>query len=258
MYRSHSADLHPFLHDRPKKMVEGLKNTVQASLLIQPEDILVLPDSLFRVKGTDTHTVDMKSPACTCHSFNRSDYVCKHILAVMKFTGTSLPLVYCSLPWFILDEVIVRSDKSDDTSIINDSAISECKDDPESHGPEDLNVKEISTDLPEPPKVFALSATFNRELLKEISSLTYLLSEKENSSITPQLLEILKSAKASIPAEDGLLVRKRPKLEVKTPCELKARHRKSRWTGRVGKKAERLRPVDFKIKGPGRYLISIS
>ena len=117
-YRSYNAMVPEYLHNRPPSFIKHCLKSQFAAEEFRDKDI-VCEDSrkgIFRVRSSTEkgkhHTILLYVPSCTCESWQRSHYPCKHIYAVFNYYDEwcfeNLPLAYRNSPFLTLDPEIVQ------------------------------------------------------------------------------------------------------------------------------------------------------
>ena len=135
---------------------------------------------LVKTRSNDKYIVTITSPKCECLSWKKTKLPCKHIFAVMLFSSqswTPLPKSYRNSVYMTLDEVVVGKLESSS----NDSQqIEECHQnqlDEEIEGANQSQEIEPTIDLPRKRKITRTKFSECRELLNEIKSLTFVISD---------------------------------------------------------------------------------
>lgn len=200
------------------------------------------------------HKQNNKIPYCSCYDWKKFQLPCKHMLAIMSkhsLTWDSFPVFYRDSPYFKVcnDWFNVKNQNEQDNDDIiqdNDTPIGEAV---------------VYTELPKmkfPKRTFASNI---RETLKEIKSVTYMIrNEDELQPYDEQLQIILNEMRLMVPSDDGLLLENNCKNKIKNSTSKKERNfsmqeknfktymnlpkpkkRKSKFSGRVGRKNEAAR-----------------
>ena len=255
-YQKYNANLPSWFHNKPptftKHCIEklGLAKQIPASNISFVEEV---NSTYFIVRSSDNNKGykvfltrdDSPYPHCECPAWKRSFLPCKHLLSVFEnfeeFNWDSLPASYTSSPYFNLDYGVISEPQhgvhADDSLEIEENEL---------NTPDiviDKNV--IIKELPQKKNAKRSTATACRELLNEIKSLTYLITDEEVLDQLKKDLSIsLKKLEVSVPRNDGIIklsngtVRKENFFS-KQRCRLpKARSRKVHASGRLGIKAE--------------------
>lgn len=218
----------------------------------------------FNVTNSSTkenHDVEFNGPSCSCKDFRYSNLPCKHIFAVLKyFPGVSwdtLPATYRNSVFVTIDFDAIFEDEG----IERRDEVHRCLENPPvavaEQEFEGLTAYDSVIQLPS-RKAFShrSKASACREVLKEITSLTYLIYDHGDlASLLECLNDISSDLKSKVHAEEGLLLNAAPKAKnnasngshthsVKDAEALNIPLRKSRkriLTGRVGEGADKTR-----------------
>lgn len=141
------------------------------------------------------HEVDLADPSCNCYSWKRTKLPCKHFFILFHHqleSWNSLPesfrnSVYLSLDTEVFQNCYVKPDNTDNVTtgdVVHDAPASpkdNCDADDDSDITEDVNhnATETLADLPKKKILIRSKLASCRELMKEITSLTYLVNDEE-------------------------------------------------------------------------------
>jgi hypothetical protein len=214
---------------------------------ITKDNITMVKENMFQIKGVcSDYDVDMMIPKCTCIDWIKTNYPCKHLFAVKQQMGCHFPDSYLNNVWFRLDENVCAP---------AELATADNNTNEDDNDKKDITIYEStdSTTLnPVPLQVSrgvkALQSTYMRELFKEMSTMSYLTPENKLKELRPQAEDLLdKMKQAGKRTQEGILEERKTSSYVVKYRKNQQRHlpvwrRRSRWTGRVGKRAELQKP----------------
>ena len=148
--------------------------------LLKKDDVKENNNGSYEVqtRSNDRYAVNITLPRCECLSWKKTKLPCKHIFAVMLFSSkswTSLPESYRNSVYMTLDEVVVG--KLEPSG--NSQQTEEChQTQPDEEIVEGANEPiEPIVDLPRRIKIARTKFSECRELLNEIKSLTFVISD---------------------------------------------------------------------------------
>lgn len=117
-YRSYNAMIPKCLHNRPPIFIKHCLKSQFAAEEFRDRDIVCqdAQQGIFQVRSSSEydkhHTILFYIPSCTCESWQRSHYPCKHFNAVFNYyeewSFQSLPSAYRNSPFLTLDSEIVE------------------------------------------------------------------------------------------------------------------------------------------------------
>lgn len=258
-HKAYSADIPPYLHDKPRPFVlHSLERLTSASNITSSMITQTATDNHFTIRGSgdEQYIVNMMSPTCTCYDWHKFGYPCKHMFAVCQLYHCSLPDHYINNVWYRLDEHIVTQMDTVDVSepqIPDDDsgdaiAATDCQPDCD----EEMPLKKAGG-----AKMF--SGTIIREMLSQISSLTYLIPETALVSVKRDVQNLLNTVDNLAPKSKDGFKKEKPRAVTNTVYRTKrlkrplpdqhlpAKVKRSKWSGRVGKVAELHKPAGTTI-----------
>lgn len=198
---------------------------------------------------------DFELPSCECESWKRHYVPCKHMMAIFEkcdnFSWKNISVLYRKSPFFNLDSDIVKIEATRNTSTeeISDSCPEICEDNfDNSHSLIPLPVKSCQTD-----------ASFCRELLNRIRSITYLVHEKDAfARLKEQLMESLNEISEKAKHDHGLVLQNPPKKTYQKKNLHFSRLPKPRprqvASGRIGAKAEKAKESSKIVVGKSQRI----
>ena len=281
--RRYSAAVPEYMRDRPKDMVQKCEVRRIAGELIDVSKVKELGDGFYEVQAESSyfpHRVSL-DPMCTCMDFQRHLYPCKHIYAVLSKYGksfTDLPREYTDSPWFKLDHHVMSVSVLNDsrqsiTSVCPDAGHGEYSETlvPDSNIQNENSVHQSLNPFPKKVKLTTTTANSCREMLKELSSLTYLitditllhgLEDKLRQTIS-QVKDHIETSSSGISREPETKTAGRYKPRKKqgnTRSEMKPLPKRAypnKWTHRVGKVADckRSRPVNIAVMSRAHQIL---
>lgn len=224
-FRKYANGIPVFLTNRPKELVKHCMQKIAEASRHDKTGIVELGNGKFRTTSFQENSRDIYElffgdehnlPRCTCESWKKSAYPCKHFFAVMqKFTEWSwnrLSPLYINSPYLCLDSL------NDDENIkICKIAVNPVEHLETSVFPEvndlindDDVMDEVEADE-KPPML--RSANSCRIKLKAITELTFSIEDNlvELTSLFEKLSTIESHLKTYAPAEKGLLLRSKNK-----------------------------------------------
>lgn len=278
--RRYSDAVPVYMRNRPKDMVQKCETRRLAGMEMA-DKVERTEGGIYRVQsesGLDPYTVTL-DPSCTCLDYQQHSYPCKHVYAALFYEGKTfmqLPPKYTGSPWFCLDYHVMSLTPESSVADGDTISASHCSTNSANitplESPMEASDGPAPTDfplatLPKKAKVSLTVATECRELLRQLSSKTYLVADQSVlSSLVETLKQQLKYLNSKIDSsEDGLpydpnrkrggrYMAKRTKTDsskLRPPIStLPKRSTSSKWAGRVGVSADRNRPV----KIPGNTL----
>lgn len=250
--RKYGAKIPSYMHNRPKVMGQHCKKRLEEGrLMVEDTARLDDEDGRYTVQSqatADVYKVSLTEPSCECKDYQRSLYPCKHIYAVLFSEGKTfmdLPAAYVNSPWFQLDYKImslgsVISQPQPGEFGSKDHCEAEYPETEDAHVEMEMQGVETLDELPKPMRVQLTTASECRELLRQLTSLSYKVTDDQ------LLRDLCQSLHASIATlnshcecgEDGL--QKEP--GTKTSGRYPARRKTVR------------KPVDSRRRRPARKI----
>lgn len=285
LYRGYSQDIPSYLHDRPHQVVKHCMAKKHLAEEFYTKQVLLhqSDDGMFKVQSsTQTnvwYTVRFDTPSCSCMSYQHDHLPCKHFFAVFKnypeWGWEKLPLRYISSPTLTLDENVIPKQS------ISHVVITEANVDVDSTTVEATSTAsqsppqcESTTLQPVPDKLMPTRKRAHRhigsecrEILHEIKSMTYLVSDYDKLSVLKKdFIELHNKVSEACQSDSGILLelstenepkqkrrkitcqRKLKKKDGPTHSKIpKEESKKHKYSGRVGAKASMMRKL-YKAK----------
>ena len=144
---------------------------------------------------------DCSLPWCTCHDWQKNLMPCKHMISIINnvedITWESFSSLYKASPFFQLDMEVIGLPAA--------HALKDNSDSNETNENNDAN--DNFDELPKQVNGKRTKASACRELLQQIKSLTYLVSDNASLvELESQLCEALRDLKTKVVADSGLAV----------------------------------------------------
>ena len=184
MHRKYNDNIPGYLHNRPRTVVKHCENKLSIANVMTKANVRK-SDEGYQVDKKDsdeTYTVDITRPKCDCFSWKKLKLPCKHMFSVILYTEetwTSLPETYRNSVYLTLDEIVVGNVKPSD---LHQSTLEDPKNDEELEEPDRMSDQAIfmeqpTVDLPKKRKIARTKFAECRELLNEIKSFTFVISD---------------------------------------------------------------------------------
>ena len=270
-YRAYNEELPKFLHNRPARMVTHIMKRWESD--IKNDMVRMISSGIFNVQSSTgenqyriTFGDNQNMPNCTCLDWRHNKLLCKHFCACMKFFPEwgweKLANKYKTNVLFSLDETIVPAHNTPPQNLTVDAR----------RTPPRAIINYNDDFAPLPPKRTSGKNALRlkcRNLMKELSGLTFLIDDKQQlSSLANDLQAILEKTRKEAPHEAGIIIqtpypKKNPIKErnIRTKTDIKKKRNiatltkrsygrpKHPYTGRVGKHAEIMRK-NYKVHVP--------
>ena len=197
LYRGYSPDIPAYLHDRPHPFIKQCMSKIHLAEEFTLEQVIQKNgSSKFQVKSSTEkntwHTVNFDSPSCSCKSWQHNHLPCKHFFAVFRnypeWGWQKLHLAYTCSPTLTLDENVIPKQKANSntksTAPVNDASINnDCT--PEKMLPipslDSPTFEPASNEsMPVRKRAHRNIGSECREILSEIKSMTYLVSNYDD------------------------------------------------------------------------------
>ena len=282
-YSKYDKSVPEFLHNRPKPFVRHCLKKIIASEEVRHKNITIVNESSNVYKVLNPYTeaeyeVTLNVPRCSCKDFLLTNLPCKHFFAVMKcFENVSwetIPSNYRSSPFIALDfDAIFENESLQDKRSLphNIGESSNFPTDFDEIATSDLHrvdndglTQDAVQELPKRKEIVLKSkGAACREVLKEIRSLTYLISDVNVlDCLLGKLRDVHNDLRDQADSEEGLILEssskntascgsaksdKRALLQVnqtskESVTEIPTRKSRKRvMTGRVGEAADKVR-----------------
>ena len=285
LYRGYSPDIPAYLHNRPHPFIKQCMSKIHLAEEFTLEQVIQKNgSSKFQVKSSTEkntwHTVNFDSPSCSCKSWQHNHLPCKHFFAVFRnypeWGWHKLPLAYTCSPTVTLDEnVIPKQQKANSNTKsatpVNDASINnDCT--PEKMLPipslDSTTFEPASNEsMPVRKRAHRNIGSECREILSEIKSMTYLVSNYDDLvALRNELTKLHTKLSEGCPSDCGLLLEStedEPQLKKQKTSKEKLKKKdgaykkipkdeskKHKYAGRVGSKASMMRKLYKPKKNP--------
>ena len=226
-YRSYNAMVPKYLHNRPPLFIKHCLKSQFSAEEYRDKDIVCqdIQQGVFRVRSSTTHskhhTIQCQVPSCTCESWERSHFPCKHFYAVFNFYAEwsfeKLPSLYRNSAFVTLDSEMVKSEErnaeNSGTSCTVDPPIVTINNDEEMDIDQDTH-ELVGTPTDPTNSTDKQIGTLQKQLqeqLKKINDVSYLVDDGDALQQTlEQLKAIHQDLQKHCKLDDGLRLRLSP------------------------------------------------
>ena len=132
-YRTYNDDIPPNLHNRPSHFIKHcMKSRFSAGEFRESDvDCIDLDTGVFTVRSsadiTVNYSIQLQTPSCTCESWLRTHFPCKHFYAVFnnydEWDFSRLPRSYLNNAFITLDCEEVDSTLEEDANSLSDQSL---------------------------------------------------------------------------------------------------------------------------------------
>ena len=283
LYRGYSPDIPAYLHDRPHQFIRQCMSKIHLAEEFTLEQVIQKnSSSQFQVKSSTEknvwHTVNFDSPSCSCKSWQHNHLPCKHFFAVFRnypeWGWHKLPLTYTCSPAFTLDENAIPKQKANSntksTGMVNDTSLNNACTQVTTIQPplESTNFEPAPNEsMPVRKRAHRNIGSECREILSEIKSMTYLVSNYDDLvALRNELTKLHTKLGKACPSDCGLLLESttdEPQLKKQKTSKEKLKKKngtyekipkdeskKHKYAGRVGSKASMMKKLYKPKKNP--------
>lgn len=215
-YRKYNTDLPLFLHNRPRDFVQHVSTCWTSAQDIPPGNIVQLDKRSFRVTSVDSSNTyhvsfgcnsDASMPYCECYDWKKYHWPCKHFCAIFQHVAThgwnSLAADYRDSPYFCLDSDLFQSQAGIPTTPA--ATVAEQAD--AADAPSAATEKDNEESTAGPKCSLSACAKDCREILREITDLTYLCTDVCSLAVLQEQLKVaMCTLRQHVPQDAGLLL----------------------------------------------------
>nr|XP_047145432.1 uncharacterized protein LOC124818498 [Hydra vulgaris] len=238
-YRKYHEKIPIYLTNRPRPLVNHCMRMIDKLHGVDLTGINAVTDKLYNVASLKSNNRviyqcylgdNERLPTCSCPSWFNSAYPCKHFFAIFlkeNLSWSAFGMAYRNSPYFVLDLLSEESSLTNteycpgsvyfvnDSTNVNDNAA------PQTIVDSDQIRQTLPINNNQPFKTTYHTAAECRELLNEISQLSYLCDSQKIDTLFEELLKVKKCLSESLPTETGILFRPVVKPETWSKSESK-------------------------------------